>query len=1085
MKYIENILSKYNAVIAGDTEFANKLLLPTSYKSFKEYKKIICKTKFVLVQLQKYGEPTRIFEHPDMALGLLPSWKSNCVLVDLLGLSEVFSPREQWKENYDEKVNIAYTKIEEKEKKLLERKQKLDSSKNKNTQAYQKSFESLKLKFEKLEEEKEDFLYKTNNRKENFDTRNIKQFPIAYFFYFSAFDVFGLFRTKESQIKIAKQLLGGRVLREASFPNCLRTGIFVEVENEDGDTEIKEISIKLFDAKGYTPAGAKGLQGTFDTWGVPFANKDWKKFFNITKFDEEYADTVTMVNVAPESQTPHYMSKHDITTKYAGDDGLTELFMLYENIHASIQDTANRLKLGSSVKNFQTIGNAANQIGVGAISKGLGMVSDKKSEEYKLSQYKLAQYLYPSSGYALLDGYHYTINQLLNIDGGYCKNLKPCYPIIKDLVLDMDLQGAYVGSMKSLPFAVGIPCVYSFPKDRDYRPNFFQEYSKLLKKDLIYPGAWVARVTTTEKLSFKQDLIFSKIFGATDYEKALIDDGEGFFVLDDSLIDDLNDKKILAEIPEGAFQLLNNEIISGTMTHDVLQVIQFCWTKVEQQELWKKLRIDSMIFYNKKYLMDTETFKVEFEKLNDEIHHSFENGASTVTDKRKAIWTIIDTNDGWFGTLQNIRNEMKAEADKAKEIGEVEKATQLKAGQNGTKNINNSSYGVSGSVFYQTEKPVLTVKEDGTESYYANPKMGNVVFAQNTTARVRVGAWCMAKGLNGLPVVTDGTPFNLNEVWSWNWEGTNGHVFGSDYLWRLSRYNTSNKVDYKSRFRVKLEPLGGKKWEITNLNPDKELVTISNGEVTFTGKEEKWKELDEMAYQHVKSLFGELDIFKNDVMKYASKDLYKGAAFQSQANYLFERFFDSKKDLLGQPTTFTSKARGYNLSKLVHHLPNLEDEGVIHPYTKMLNDIYLHDIADVYIENVFSPQLLGVTDFNKTENVTADYIERGFLPHAPTFRSSKPSPFSLSMFRWNNRKQYEAWDKKVESWKSRTGFGIELLFLTVEMVKNRTPLGYSETINKIQNLIDANTNPSTFDERIREKLTTVIHPQLEREKTFE
>jgi hypothetical protein len=51
--------------------------------------------------------------------------------------------------------------------------------------------------------------------------------------------------------------------------------------------------------------------------------------------------------------------------------------------------------------------------------------------------------------------------------------------------------------------------------------------------------------------------------------------------------------------------------------------------------------------------------------------------------------------------------------------------------------------------------------------------------------------------------------------------------------------------------------------------------------------------------------------------------------------------------------------------------------------------------------------LLGVGEFNKSENVTKDYIERGFLPHAPTFRSSKPSPFSLSMFRWNTRKQYE------------------------------------------------------------------------------
>ncbi len=151
----------------------------------------------------------------------------------------------------------------------------------------------------------------------------------------------------------------------------------------------------------------------------------------------------------------------------------------------------------------------------------------------------------------------------------------------------------------------------------------------------------------------------------------------------------------------------------------------------------------------------------------------------------------------------------------------------------------------------------------------------------------------------------------------------------------------------------------------------------------------------------------------------------------------------------------------------------------------MLNDIYQYDIADVYIENVFSPELLGVSDFNKTEKVTDDYIARGFLPHAPTFRSSKPSPFSLSMFRWNTRKQYEIWDKKIESWKSKTGFGVELLFLSLEMVENRTPLIYSETVNKIQTLIDSDTNPNKFDERIREKIGVIIHPQLVKEQRFE
>jgi hypothetical protein len=740
-----------------------------------------------------------------------------------------------------------------------------------------------------------------------------------------------------------------------------------------------------------------------------------------------------------------------------------------------------RLELGKPIKNFQTIGNASNQIGIGAISKELNM--DNESE---LDNYKLAQYLYASSGYALLDGYHYTVNQLLNVDGGYCKNLKPCFPIIYGLVVDMDLAGAYVSTMKSLPYPVGIPCVYSFPKDRDFRPNFYKEYGKLKKKNMLYDGAWAARVTTVSPLRFKQDLVFSKIFGATDFEKALVEDGEGFFVLDDALIPELNDKQILAEIPDGAFQLLSNEIISGIITSDIVQFIEKYWTKSEQKELWDKLRIDTLIFYNNNHLLDAETFKIEYEKLDDEIIHGFDGG-STVKDNRKQIWTRVETNEGWFGSLQTIRDEIKIEAKIEKEVGNKEKSIQLTAAQNGYKCVNNASYGVSGSAFYQTEKPLLNLKEDGTESYYAVSKIGNAVFAQNTTARVRLAAYCMAKSLNGYPVITDGTPFNLNEVWSWEWDSKQGYHFGSEFLWNLSRYNTPIKVDLQRRFNVKLEPLGGKQWEVINLEIDgkkNEWVTISNGEKIVKGTVEKWKEIDDMAYDHAKSLFGELDIFKQDIMRYASKDLYKGAAFQSQANYLFERFFDTKQDLQGNPTAFTNKARGYNLSKLVHSLPTLDDEGKIHPYTTMVEDIYKYDTANVYIENIFSPELLGVSDFNKSENVTKDYIERGFLPHAPTFRSSKPSPFSLSMFRWNTRKQYQEWDKKVEKWKTKTGFGLELLFLTTEMVETRTPLNYTETINKIQTLIDSNTKQIILDSHVKEKLTTLRHPQLLKEDSF-
>ena len=1053
--YIDNLRKNNDAIIAGDTEFFTKLLLPENFTTFKELKKVLCQSEFVLVQLASIDSAVRTYEYPDIKAGLLPTWAGNCVLSDFLGYQEIDKPK----------------------------------------------------------------------------SKKVKTFNIAYLFYFSAYDIFGLFKDKNTQINLAKQLLGGRIMREKSFPNHLRTGVYIQVPSIDKKgndcLEVMEIAIKLYDAKGYTPAGVSGLNKTFETWGVKFTNKNWLNYFDIANFKEEYLNTVDMVEIPLEDGTTKWMSKHQIVVEYASNDGLKELFSLYENVHDQARNTLDKMGYEDyNLKNFQTIGNIANQVGIAACLNGLDM------DMTKVDEIQLSKYLYPSSAYSLLDNCFATIRELLNIDGGFCKNMKTTYPCIYDLTIDNDLAGAYAEAMRSLPYCVGIPCVIAYPYDRENRANFYKEFTKLRNKDCIYDGAWVARISTTEPLSFKQDLIFSKIFGATDFEKSQSEDEDGFFVIDDSKINDLNDLGILAMIPDGSFQLLNNEIISGIITHDILQFIELFWSKSEKKELFSKLKIDSMIFYNKKFLLTPDEYKIEFSKLDDTIVFNFDKGTS-IKDKRKPIWCIVPTDKGWFGDLTNIRNDLKGLASIAKKLTNPnnlseddlitldsklskfltvpnlsendkndlsfmldcvknkheentinitrlnELAAKYKCEQNGFKCVNNSTYGVTGSALWQTERPTKVTDKDGNVTEYARPKIGNMVFAQNVTARVRLGAYCMCKSSNGYSIITDGTQSNINEFWFWNWKGTKGENFGSQELWNLSRYNTPTQVDYKGRFNVKLAPLGNMgKWKVTALNETNKTVTISNGEISITGNEENWKELDIMSYQHAKNLFGELDIFKNDVMKYASKDLYKGAAFQSQANYLFEKFTKSDKDVMGNETDLKIKARGYNLSKCVFFTPDLSDEKFKHPYEEMISDIYYKDEANIYLNAVYSPQLLGIDDFNKSENVTNDFIERGFFPHSPTFRSSRPSPFSLSMFKWNTRKQYEMWDKKVNSWKLKTGFGIELIFLNDEIINNREKLKYSEVVNKIQIMIDDNISLHTLDKRMIEKLNELQHPQF-------
>ena len=46
--YLDNLRKNNDAIFAGDTEFYTKLVLPENFTTFKELKKVICHTDFVL-----------------------------------------------------------------------------------------------------------------------------------------------------------------------------------------------------------------------------------------------------------------------------------------------------------------------------------------------------------------------------------------------------------------------------------------------------------------------------------------------------------------------------------------------------------------------------------------------------------------------------------------------------------------------------------------------------------------------------------------------------------------------------------------------------------------------------------------------------------------------------------------------------------------------------------------------------------------------------------------------------------------------------------------------------------------------------
>lgn len=130
----------------------------------------------------------------------------------------------------------------------------------------------------------------------------------------------------------------------------------------------------------------------------------------------------------------------------------------------------------------------------------------------------------------------------------------------------------------------------------------------------------------------------------------------------------------------------------------------------------------------------------------------------------------------------------------------------------GLKLIINATYGVQASSYFD---------------------IGNVVVANNITARARGFAWMMAKAFGMYQTITDGGIFNLNTVNHWKDKRPGLHT--------LTHINNTKSLKTKTISRITTIPLGGKEWKL--VNRDKEETTVSRGDENIRGKQNCWPEI--------------------------------------------------------------------------------------------------------------------------------------------------------------------------------------------------------------------------------------------------
>jgi len=316
---------------------------------------------------------------------------------------------------------------------------------------------------------------------------------------------------------------------------------------------------------------------------------------------------------------------------------------------------------------------------------------------------------YASKKYLLDISVDNTLATISLTSGGRTVNERP-EEITCDYGADADFPGAYGRNIEESYMPVGRPHYISYTPNETKRMKLGEFMKKIVPKTSF--NLW--KVVVSGKLTFEQDLIFSKVFATKNlYNKILS-------------FDDSNVRTF--EIP-GTFALLRKEIYNGSITSSLWDIITKVANHKELSE-FNNLEVVAGIYYLEKDRVNSiEDLTKSF--LEDRGSYKFNTKLNCLQESRTHTWFSIPLSN-LVTPLINERVMLKNKKDSfslAKQVG--------------LKNIINTLYGVITSRFFS---------------------INNVVVAENITSKTRGNVWLLAKSLNTFLSITDGGPFSLQSV---------------------------------------------------------------------------------------------------------------------------------------------------------------------------------------------------------------------------------------------------------------------------------------------------------------------------------
>lgn len=311
---------------------------------------------------------------------------------------------------------------------------------------------------------------------------------------------------------------------------------------------------------------------------------------------------------------------------------------------------------------------------------------------------------------------------LAKTNGGRCYNNRPDMCTFKGPVVDVDIKSCYGSGLRIQNYPIGRPVIIQYKIDSLHNKyNTLKKFLALYEKELVY-GLWFARISTTEELTFDQDLFPSwfppkNLKDIVNTETTLIEEqGDEYLRNDDT-------------------RIYSRELHLSPLQDEGLEWIRYVLTREQREEFLDKCVVVSAIFYPKSQKCSSKDEVVKCFK-----QHQGKNECFAVDSDGYKIYNISNECHKW--TSINLGSIL------------VDRLLELRS-------------------LYSKENPdqkrfntliklvVNTIYGDLVSPYFS---LSNTTVGNNITGRARSMAWYMEKSLNGIQTITDGCCFLINEV---------------------------------------------------------------------------------------------------------------------------------------------------------------------------------------------------------------------------------------------------------------------------------------------------------------------------------